>query len=177
MADLTTSVALNTTFSHLNDDRSLAVKPNAASREREAVCDITFDDGDYAAGGPIVNFSTIRGFTKVYTCEVLHASVGALFYFTPGAGDDAALGKLKCYVPAIHTHGILVTGGGTIQTNAELGLAADSTLVKVEAGDETIVGTNGTNGVQNNAVALMAELAVGSTLLDSGTVRVRIRGI
>lgn len=97
MVALTTSVALVTTWAHLNDDRTLAVKPNSSSREREAIVDVTFDDGTYAAGGPIVDFSTIRGFTKVYSCEILHCTKGVLLQFTPGSGDGAALGKLKAY--------------------------------------------------------------------------------
>lgn len=97
MAALTTSVALVSTWKHLNDDRTLAVKPNSASREREAVVDVTFDDGTYAAGGPIVDLSVIRGFTKVYSCEILHVNAGVVLQFTPGSADAAALGKLKAY--------------------------------------------------------------------------------
>lgn len=97
MAALTTSVALVTDFEHLNDDRTLSVKPNAASREREAIVDVTFDDGDYEAGGVIVDFSKIRKFTKVYYCQVVQGDVGAHITYIPGAGNGAALGKLKVF--------------------------------------------------------------------------------
>ncbi|WP_428323677.1 hypothetical protein [Nitrosopumilus sp.] len=175
MADLTTSVAINSTWNNLNDDVSLAVKPNAASREREAIVDVTFDDGDYAVDGPIVDFSAIRKFKKIISCEILHCSVGAMIQYVPGAGDDAALGKLKVYGLTAHSHDLNVTGGGTIVTDGNLGIDSSDNLVKVEAGNVTLnVGAN--SGIQNSAVALFSELPVASTLMDGATCRVRIRG-
>jgi len=92
------TVALNTKFSHLNDDRSLAVQPNGASRERFAVVTITYGAGDnYVTGGNVVDFSTLRGFKTVYAVEFLHVSKGLITTFVPGANDGAALGKVKLF--------------------------------------------------------------------------------
>ena len=92
-----TTVALVSEFEKLNDDRSLAIKPNAASREREAVVDVTFGDSeDYSTGGVTANFA-LRGFTTVYAVDILRVSSGFLVYYEPATGNAAASGKLKFY--------------------------------------------------------------------------------
>jgi len=90
--------SLVSSFESLNDDRSLALKPNAASREREAVVDVTFGAGDnYVTGGVTVDFSVIRKFTKVYAVDVLHVTKGLICSFVPATNDAAATGKIKMF--------------------------------------------------------------------------------
>lgn len=90
--------SLVSSFETLNDDRSLALKPNAASREREAIVDVTFGGSDnYATNGVTVDFSVIRKFTQVYAVEVLHTTKGVIASYVPASGNDAATGKIKMF--------------------------------------------------------------------------------
>lgn len=92
------SVTLNRTFAHLNDDRSLAVKANAASREREAVIDVVFGSSvTYVTDGLTVDFSKVRRFKTVYVCEIAHKTLGRNVTYVPGTGNDSATGKLKVF--------------------------------------------------------------------------------
>src|SRR5438093_8862504 len=92
------TVALVTAFGHLNDDRTLTLRQNSASRERSAVVDITFDGaGTYTTGGVIVDFTGIRRFKQVYFLDVGHTTYVLPVNFVPGAGNDASLGKLKFF--------------------------------------------------------------------------------
>ena len=89
------TVKLVSDFETLNDDRSLALKPNAASREREAVVDITFGAAEnYATDGVPVDFATIRKFTRVYAVDIIHNSLGIICSYVPGTG---AAGTIKCF--------------------------------------------------------------------------------
>lgn len=102
---------LVSSFSTLNDDRSLAMKPNAASREREAVVDVTFASGDnYVTGGVTVDFSKIRKFTRVYAVDVLHTTKGVLCSYIPSATEGASDGKIKIF----GNQDPAVTGGAII---------------------------------------------------------------
>lgn len=92
------TVSLVSSFETLNDDRSLALKPNAASREREAVVDITFGAGEnYVTDGVTVDFSVIRKFTQVHTVDIPHVSKGVLCSFVPADNTSASTGKIKIY--------------------------------------------------------------------------------
>ncbi|NIT99612.1 MAG: hypothetical protein GWN01_01305 [Nitrosopumilaceae archaeon] len=92
------TVTLVSTFKRLNDDRTLAVKPNAASREREAIVDVTYGGSEnYSTGGNTVDFSGLRQFSKVYAVDFLARSKGLLADFVPGTNDDAATGKIKLF--------------------------------------------------------------------------------
>lgn len=106
---MTLTIALNTTFNHLTGG-SLARKQNASSRENEAVVDITFGAGDnYVTGGVVLDFSQIRKFKQVYSCEIVHKSFGRQMSFVPAAGNDSATGKLKIW----HTDGNELSSGNT----------------------------------------------------------------
>jgi len=90
--------SLVSSFESLNDDRSLALKPNAASREREAVVDVTFGGSDnYTTNGVTVDFSVIRKFTRVYAVDILHVTKGIICSFVPATADAAATGKIKMF--------------------------------------------------------------------------------
>lgn len=90
--------ALNSTFTHLNDDRSLSAKQNTSSRERQAVVDITCGAGDnYVTGGITVDFSTIRQFKKVYACDIIQSTIGRVCSFVPAALNASATGKIKIW--------------------------------------------------------------------------------
>jgi len=103
--------ALNSTFKHLVDDRTLKVKQNAASREREAIVDITCGAGDnYVTNGIVVNFAVVRGFTKVYSCEIAHQTIGRVCTFVPATANAAATGKIKIF----HTDGTELSNGNTL---------------------------------------------------------------
>ena len=91
---------LNTTFSHLNDDRSLSVKANSQSRERMAVVDIAIGSavGDkYATNGIVVDFSVVRKFSKVYSCDIVHSTLGRVCTYIPATANAAATGKIKIW--------------------------------------------------------------------------------
>ena len=90
-------------FERLNDDRSLYRIQSPASREREAVVDITYDSRhQYSTGGDTIDFSGIRGFTQVYLCQVVQdntplSSGHLLFKFLPSwPNNDARTGKIVC---------------------------------------------------------------------------------
>ena len=93
------TVALVSRFTKLNDDRSLRLKDSVPSREREAIVDVTYDGSqNYVTGGNVVDFSAIRFFKQVYLCDIVtKGGKGFITEFIPGAGDDAALGKIKLY--------------------------------------------------------------------------------
>ena len=96
------TAVINSTFTHLVDDRTLMVKQNVASREREAVVDITVGAGDnYVTGGITVDFSVVRGFSRVYSCEIIQSTTGRDCSFIPATGNAAATGKIKIW----HTDG------------------------------------------------------------------------
>lgn len=110
------TVALNTTFKTLNDG-NLNIKANAGSREREAVVDITYGAADdYVTDGNTINFSTVRNFKKVYSCEIVHKSFGRVMTFVPAADNDAATGKIKIF----HTDGTELSNGNTGTRNMTL---------------------------------------------------------
>lgn len=106
---MTITIALNDTFKHLTGG-SLARKQNASSRENEAVCDITFGAADdYVSDGKTLDFSVIRKFKQIYSCEVVHRSFGRQMSFVPASGNDSATGKLKIW----HTDGTELSNGNT----------------------------------------------------------------
>lgn len=91
------TVALVSRFKSLNQD-NFQLKQHANSREREAIVDITWGASDnYATGGNTVDFSTVRGFKKVYAVEFLHISKGLIPTFVPATADAAATGKVKLF--------------------------------------------------------------------------------
>ena len=109
------TAVLNTTFSHLVDDRTLLVKQNSASREREAVVDITCGAGDnYATNGITVDFSVIRGFSQVYSCEIIQSTIGRVCSYVPATANAAATGKIKIW----HTDGNELSNGNAL-TNSK----------------------------------------------------------
>lgn len=111
------TLSLNTTFSHLNDDRTLALKANSSSREREAVVDVTFGASeDYVTNGVALDFSKVGKFKQVYSCEIVHKSFGRQMSYIPATGNDAATGKLKIW----HTDGNELSNGNTGTRNMTL---------------------------------------------------------
>lgn len=103
---------LNTTFQHLNDDRSLKSRANTSSRERTAIVDIAFGaSDDYVnPGGVTVDFSKVRGFTKVYACDIIQSDIGRVMTYVPASGNAAATGKIKIF----HTDGTELSNGNTL---------------------------------------------------------------
>ena len=92
------TIAINSTFTHLNQDRTLSVKQNCASREREAIVDITFSNSDtYTTNGFTLDFSKIRNFKEVYFLDPVHNSYGLPVQFIPSAGNVSSTGKLKFF--------------------------------------------------------------------------------
>ena len=105
------TITLNSTFAHLNDDRTSSVKQNSASRERSVVCDILVGEFDtYVTNGIILDFSKIRRFSQVYVCEVAHKSYGLAVQFVPAVENDAATGKLKFFDDT----GVELTNGSAV---------------------------------------------------------------
>src|SRR3990167_3300214 len=108
---------INSTFTFLNDDRSLSVKQNSSSRERTAVVDIAIGAGDnYVTGGITVDFTTVRGFKKVYSCEIVHQTIGRVCSYVPAAENAAATGKIKI----LHTDGNELSSGNTLTNSKAL---------------------------------------------------------
>lgn len=106
---MTITITLNSRFKTLNDG-NLAIKANAGSREREAVVDITYSaDQNYVTNGNTLDFSAIRKFIKVYSCEIIEKSFGRVMTFVPAAEDASATGKLKIF----HTDGTELSNGNT----------------------------------------------------------------
>lgn len=112
------TITLNTSFNRFNGDRSLAVKPNSTSREREAVVNVAFGASeDYATNGITLDFSKIGGrFTQVYSCEVVHKDLGLNMSYVPATGNAAATGKLKIW----GTDGNELSNGNTGTRNKNL---------------------------------------------------------
>ena len=92
-----TAIAINSTFRHLTQDRSLRIKQNATSLEREAVVDITTQSTVYTTNGITLNFSKIMGFTQVYLVDVVHNGYVLPVKFVPASKNDAATGKMIAY--------------------------------------------------------------------------------
>ena len=93
------TITENTTFKHLNGDRSYVVKPGGIGREKEVIVNIAITASTvYATGGITVDFSKVGATMKqVYLCDVKQGHGGFLCEFVPAAGNDSATGKLKFY--------------------------------------------------------------------------------
>lgn len=92
------SVTVNTTWAHISDDRSMRIKQNSSSLEKEAVADITFASTDtYTTGGIVVDLTAIRNLKVVYFAEVVYNEYVLKIDFVPGTGNAASLGKFKAY--------------------------------------------------------------------------------
>lgn len=92
------TVAVNTTWAHISDDRSMRIKQNSSSLEKEAVVDITFASTDtYTTGGLLVDLTVIRNFKTVYFCDIVFNGYVLPINFVAGANNSAALGKFKAF--------------------------------------------------------------------------------
>lgn len=92
------TLAINSTFSHLNGVDLHTKEGSISSRERHAVVDITFASNDtYPTNGKVLDFSKIKQFRQVYYCKILTKSFANEATFIPASGNDAATGKLKVF--------------------------------------------------------------------------------
>jgi len=93
------TITENTTFKHLNADRSYVVKPGGIGREKEVIVDVAITaTTTYSTGGITVDFSGVGATMKqVYVCEIIQGHGGFLCEFVPAAGNDSATGKIKFY--------------------------------------------------------------------------------
>jgi len=99
---MTLTVALNSRYSFLDDDRLRNRKPNSASREREAVIDVTLDDEDYVTGRITIYLSKIAQFTEVYGAVIFDGGFNGTYHakFVPGTSNAASTAKLQLYAAA-----------------------------------------------------------------------------
>lgn len=112
-------ITLDSTFNHLNGDRTLSVKQNSTSVEKEAICNIAIGNaaGDkYVTNGITLDFSKVRKFKKVYVCDVIHQDIGRVMTFVPAADNDSATGKLKIW----DTDGNELSNDNTLTQNKNL---------------------------------------------------------
>lgn len=92
------TVAVNSTWAHISDDRSMRIKQNTSSLEKEAVVDITFASTDtYTTGGLTIDFSVIRNFKTVYFCDIIYNGYVLPIQYVASATNDAKTGKLKAF--------------------------------------------------------------------------------
>lgn len=140
-----------------------------------AVYKIAFGDSSllYPSGGIPLTKAKLGCPAEILSLEILDASDadGLIYKYNR---EDA---KLRIYnATAGHTHDIEVIGGGTIDTNADLGLSSTDALVKVAATDKTIVGADSATkgGVVASSAGAGAEL--GNVAVAAKVLYVKVQG-
>lgn len=89
---MTIVVTLDSTFNTLNNGgQRLRIRQNTPTREREAIVNVTFSNSQSLASGLVaVDFSKIRGFTKVYTATIINSPLTSGHVTFIRASDDSA---------------------------------------------------------------------------------------
>ena len=112
-----TTVVKNSTFAHLNDDRTFRIKQQTSSIEREMVVDITIGSTvTYTTGGITIDFTQAGMKTFVYYCDIVHNGYVLPVVYVPSATNDATAGKLKFY----DSSGVELTNGSTAMQSAAI---------------------------------------------------------
>lgn len=93
-----TTVVINSTFAHLNDDRSMRIKQQTSSVEKEAVVTVTIGSTvTYTTGGIVIDFSQIRNWKTVYYCDIIMNSYVLPVVYIPSTNNVSSTGKFKFY--------------------------------------------------------------------------------
>ena len=93
---MTLTIAVNSQYEKITG-KTLSTQAELTSRLKTAIVDLTYGTEDYDIGGNIIDLSLGGRFSTIIAVEVMETSVGLVAQYVHGAGDAAALGKLKLY--------------------------------------------------------------------------------